>query len=204
MSPLPTDNPLEEETRVRILDAAEARFREFGFNKTTMAEIATDVGMSAANLYRYFENKQDIAAACARRCMGACTESLRQVVRQLNVSAARRLQDFIQAMLQHSWENSHQQPRINELVSAVTSQRPEIVHENIRDQIALLTEIVAAGNASGEFAVDDVVHTARAVYASLTLFEVPLFMSLYPRAEFEAMARCRGAVAERTARPLKC
>ena len=44
-----------------ILDAAEARLLHFGYNKTTMAEIAEDAGMSAANLYRYFKNKQEIA-----------------------------------------------------------------------------------------------------------------------------------------------
>ena len=54
--------------RTDILDAAEQRLRTYGYGKTTMAEIATDVGMSAANLYRYFENKLDIGAALAQRC----------------------------------------------------------------------------------------------------------------------------------------
>jgi len=49
-----------EETRQLILDAAFERFGHYGYNKTTMVEIAQDVGMSAANLYRYFENKQEI------------------------------------------------------------------------------------------------------------------------------------------------
>jgi len=35
-----------------MLDVAEARFRTYGLNKATMAEIAQDIGMSAANLYR--------------------------------------------------------------------------------------------------------------------------------------------------------
>ena len=47
-----------------------------------MAEIAEDVDMSAANLYRYFEDKQDIAAACAGRCMGGRAELLREVVKR--------------------------------------------------------------------------------------------------------------------------
>lgn len=35
-----------------ILKAAVNRFREYGYNKTTMAEIAKDIGMSTANIYR--------------------------------------------------------------------------------------------------------------------------------------------------------
>ena len=51
-----------ELVREAILDAAQARLLRFGYHKTTMSEIADDAGMSAANLYRYFRNKQDIVA----------------------------------------------------------------------------------------------------------------------------------------------
>ena len=44
-----------------ILDKAFLRFGRFGFGKTTMAEIAKDCDMSAGNLYRYFDNKKEIA-----------------------------------------------------------------------------------------------------------------------------------------------
>ena len=49
---------MTEEISTQILDAAEARFRTYGFGKTTMAEIASDIDMSTANLYRYFENNE--------------------------------------------------------------------------------------------------------------------------------------------------
>lgn len=53
-----------EEVQKEILIAAESRFRTFGYNKTTMAEIAQDCKMSTSNLYRFFENKQDIGEGC--------------------------------------------------------------------------------------------------------------------------------------------
>jgi len=57
-----------DKVRLRILEAAAQRFTQFGYNKTTMAEVAQDCGMSAANLYRYFENKLDIGANLACNC----------------------------------------------------------------------------------------------------------------------------------------
>ena len=42
-----------------ILKAAVNRFSEYGYNKTTMVEIAKDAGMSAANIYRYYKNKEE-------------------------------------------------------------------------------------------------------------------------------------------------
>ncbi len=172
----------------RILDAAMERFQRYGYTKTTMVEIATDTRMSAANLYRYFRNKQDIAAACASRCLDEQAELMRKVVRQPARSARQRLRALVQGMLRHTWENTHSGSKINELVSLIASQRQEVVAAKIQTQTSLIAEIIAAGNESGEFAVRDVIATARAVYASLTLFDVPLFMGLYPYEEFEALA----------------
>ena len=39
------------------MNAAWERFVQYGFVKTTMAEIARDCGMSAANLYMFQSNK---------------------------------------------------------------------------------------------------------------------------------------------------
>ena len=43
-----------------ILAAAVNRFSNYGYNKTTMAEIAEDAGMSAANIYRYYKIKKKL------------------------------------------------------------------------------------------------------------------------------------------------
>ncbi len=178
-----------ESIREGILDAAEARFRVYGLNKTTMAEIAGDIGMSAANLYRYFRNKQDIAAACAQRCIATQVDLLRAVVRAPGLSAAEKLERCTLEMLRFTWETAHDQPRINELVNHVILEHGHIVHDKVRESCALLAEILAQGNESGEFAVDDVVKTAETVYAALKLFHVPIFMSLYSHEELQRQAR---------------
>ena len=166
MNPL---NPISESEAIRrqILEAAEARFRIYGCRKTTMAEIAEDAGMSAANLYRYFEDKQDIAAACAKRCMGERMELLRGVIRQPGQSASERLENFVLTMLRYTHELAHNQKKINELVEMVASERPQTVHEKNRAEQALIAEILAQGNTSSEFDVQDVIGTAWTVHATL-------------------------------------
>jgi len=44
----------------RILDAAEAQFREFGYEETKIDNIASAAGVSAGTVYNYFENKSDL------------------------------------------------------------------------------------------------------------------------------------------------
>ena len=51
-----------DDTRVRIMDAAEALFRRLGFGKTAVADIAADLRMSPANVYRFFSVQE-----CHRR-----------------------------------------------------------------------------------------------------------------------------------------
>lgn len=177
-----------EPHRQRILDAAEARFRIFGFNKSTMAEIAEDVDMSAANLYRYFDNKQDLAAACAQRCMGERLKVLRSAVRAPGTSAAGRLRSLVSTMLDHTHQRAREDKRINELVELVARERREIIDAKIQSECALIAEILSHGNEQGEFQVEDVIQTARAVHCALTLFDVPIFMPLYTREAFGQMA----------------
>ena len=57
--------------REAILNAAAERILHYGYNKTTMSEIAADCGMSPGNIYRFFEAKIDIGEEMARKHFAA-------------------------------------------------------------------------------------------------------------------------------------
>ncbi len=177
-----------EELRDRIIDAAENRFLTYGFGKTTMAEIAKDAHMSAANLYRYFQNKHDIAGCCAERCMDDRNEKLRIAVRQAHLSAAEKLLVFATEAFKFNLDMHKDRPKINELVDLISSQQQGLVKAKIAAQVSLIAEILSLGVESGEFEIDDVIATAGTVYISLIVFDVPTFLSLYSKEEFETMA----------------
>ena len=181
--------PETDATRDQILDAAEIRFRQYGYGKTTMSEIAKDVAMSAANIYRYFENKQDLGAACCGRWNEERLEVLRQTVRGPGRTASQRLEEFVVANLHVTHKQASEQPRVYEMVENITRERPELVHDKIDAVRALLAELIAYGNTTGEFDVEDVQSAAAYVHASLVVFEVPIFAHLYPLDYFEEAAR---------------
>ena len=178
-----------DKQRQDILDAANDRFLKYGLGKTTMAEIAEDVSMSAANLYRYFKNKQDIASACADRCMCSRNERLREATRSNHLNAAQRLETFALEGYRYMAEMLQDSPKINELVDHVSSNNPEIIHQKIKVQVALIAEILAYGNETGEFEIDDIVSKAETIYATLLLFDVPIFLPLFTPEEFEQKAK---------------
>ena len=74
-------NLAKENKREAILNAAFTTFKNYGYRKTSMHDIATALGISRASLYSYFENKDDIFRCVlisvtesglveAKRCLG--------------------------------------------------------------------------------------------------------------------------------------
>ena len=57
---------IESDTRERILEVAERLFRLIGYQKTTVGDIAKELRMSPANVYRFFESKKAIHMAVAQ------------------------------------------------------------------------------------------------------------------------------------------
>jgi len=118
-----------EETRIRILTAASERFTQFGYNKTTMAEIAEDCDMSAANLYRFFKNKLDIGANLACSCLDTEVLETKDIVQQAQRPAAERLNDVVMQILTYTHGQWADNPRMNEMVNAICDARMDIVDE---------------------------------------------------------------------------
>jgi AcrR family transcriptional regulator len=50
----------DEEIRMNILAGADELFRKYGFNKTTMADIAKISGRGKSTLYHYYKSKEEI------------------------------------------------------------------------------------------------------------------------------------------------
>src|SRR6187551_1567556 len=63
-----------EARRQSILVAATKVFSQKGIAAATMAEIASEAGISPGAIYRYFENKEQLA----RGCMNESAESIKQ------------------------------------------------------------------------------------------------------------------------------
>jgi AcrR family transcriptional regulator len=166
------------EIQTGILDAAVGRFQHFGIRKTTMAEIAADVDMSTANLYRYFRNKEDIAVACTRRCLDERSRRLRAVV-ESSQPADKKLQAFFSEILQYTYEQVSSNPRINELVNIIAEKYRNVVLDKNKVERDLIKRILEQGIHEGIFSFDDIDRATIAVHTSMHLFQLPLSMTVH-------------------------
>ena len=67
----PVRGPADHTVREQIVEAAGEHFRHYGYEKTTVSDLAKAIGFSKAYIYKFFDSKQAIGEAiCARTLRG--------------------------------------------------------------------------------------------------------------------------------------
>jgi AcrR family transcriptional regulator len=163
---------IEPDTRERILVVAERLFREIGYQKTTVADIAKLLRMSPANVYRFFESKKSIHEAVARALMGE-VETAAQKIAGGRGSAAARLRELVLTVHRMNSERYVGDAKLHEMVEIAMQENWDVclAHmERITETIGL---VVAEGAASGEFHAPDVSLSAQCTCTAMMRFFHP-------------------------------
>src|SRR5262250_3809380 len=129
-----------DDNRERIMATAGALFRRLGFAKTAVADIAAELHMSPANVYRFFDSKNAIVEAICRRCLSEVEEKAWAVARS-KASAAERLERLILEILAYHKENLVTEQRVNELVVAAIEDDWETIRAH-KDLMRHVTESI--------------------------------------------------------------
>lgn len=172
-SPVPdlASQPVETSgTRCVILEVAERLFREIGYRKTTVADIAKSLRMSPANVYRFFESKKAINEAVAERLMAEMEAELRVIAARPAAPAADRLAEFVRALNRFSTDRFTTERRMHEMVEVAMTESWQVVHGHIARVDDMLCRLVAEGARSGEFQVEEPMVAARCVHAAIVRF----------------------------------
>src|ERR1700712_1955232 len=111
-----TSEIIETDTRERILVVAERLFRQIGYQKTTVADIAKELRMSPANVYRFFDSKKSIHEGVARGLM-AEVEVEAQRTRPTQGAAATRLRELMKTVHRMNSERYVGDSKMHEMVA---------------------------------------------------------------------------------------
>jgi AcrR family transcriptional regulator len=153
---------VEPDTRERILVVAERLFRQIGYQKTTVGDIAKELRMSPANVYRFFESKKAIHEGVARTLMGQVEDAAAAIVAKPGPAAA-RLRDLIVTIHRMNSERYVGDSKLHEMVEIAMEESWEVCVAHIMTTTEAIGAVIAQGAASGEFEVDDLALTAQCV-----------------------------------------
>jgi AcrR family transcriptional regulator len=143
-----------EETRHCILMAAWDHFRQLGFRKTTIADIAGTLGMSSANIYRFFPSKDALTEAICRNMLGALTETARSAAAGPG-GASVRLNAMLMSLYRNLRDQMTNQKRVHEVVAVAMEENWPAIDEFLEACAAMAAGLIAEGQAAGEFGPGD-------------------------------------------------
>jgi AcrR family transcriptional regulator len=152
--PVSSAEETRQENVVRILEAAERLFKHYGYAKTTVADIAKDLGMSPANIYRFFGSKAEIHKALANRMLEA-TRTVAAENAKRPVSATERLRDHFLQQHRFTVEMMLHENKVHEMVIVAIEEQWSVIEDHIMQLRAIVAGLVEEGIATGEFRAQD-------------------------------------------------
>jgi AcrR family transcriptional regulator len=163
---------VEPDTRERILVVAERLFRQIGYQKTTVADIAKELRMSPANVYRFFESKKAIHESVARSLMGEVEEVAKAIVAKPG-PATSRLRELLTTIHRMNSERYVGDSKLHEMVEIAMEESWEVCVAHMQTVTESIAGVIAQGVASGEFAASDVPLAAMCTCTAMMRFFHP-------------------------------
>jgi AcrR family transcriptional regulator len=185
----PTRGPAEHSVRDQIVTAARECFAHYGYGKTTVADLAREIGFSKAYIYRFFESKQAIGEAICADCVDGLFDQVLEAVGQ-GQDATDKLRRFAKTATTATVDLLFSDRKLYELAANASSENWEVVRAYTERLQSLLEEILKEGRESGEFErktpLDE---TRRSIFYAFLPFIDPVFLErsldLLPDAQTE-------------------
>lgn len=91
---------IKEDKLLFIKQYALQQFKQYGYGKVTMDEIAKGTGTGKGTLYRYFPSKDDLLLACIQQNISEMEQDIEEAMEK-NIHTVERLQSFFSIVSFH-------------------------------------------------------------------------------------------------------
>jgi AcrR family transcriptional regulator len=168
----------EKDTHKLIVEVAERLFRQIGFQKTTVADIARELHMSPANVYRFFAAKAEINEAVCMDLLNKIEAEAERIAGSRG-TAAQRLRNLIGSVEKTHHKQFMFDRKLHDLIEAAITENWAIMRRHTERMSAILEQIIASGMESGEFPLGDASLAARLVNTACIRFCHPRLIVEY-------------------------
>lgn len=172
----PLRGPADHDVRDQIVAAAEQHFSRYGYEKTTVSDLAKSIGFSKAYIYKFFDSKQAIGEAICSKTLSAIIAAVEEAVAGAPTSTEkfRRLFKALTATAVSLFFNDRKLYDIAASSAAEGWPSARAYAQRIRQ---ILTDVIREGRESGEFErktpLDETVH---AIYLVIQPYANPLLL----------------------------
>lgn len=150
VSPNPARGPVDHEVRDQIVAAATEHFRLYGYEKTTVSDLAKAIGFSKAYIYKFFESKQAIGEQICANCLHEIETDIRTAI-----DAADRPSEKLRRLFKTAAESSlrlfFENRKLHDIAAAAAAGQWEAARSFEGRIQAMLQEILRQGRETEEF-----------------------------------------------------
>lgn len=186
--------PADHEVRDQIVAAATEHFSRYGYEKTTVSDLAKAIGFSKAYIYKFFESKQAIGEMICSNCLRQIEAEVRAAVDEAD-RPPEKLRRMFKAIVAASLRLFFQDRKLYEIAASAATERWQAAlayEECIRK---LLQDILQEGRQTGDFErktpLDE---TVMAIYLVMRPYLNPLLLQHSFDYTDEAPAQLSGLV----------
>lgn len=171
-----TRGPADHEVRDQIIVAATGHFRLYGYEKTTVSDLAKAIGFSKAYIYKFFESKQAIGELICANCLREIESDVRTAidgVKHPPEKFRRMLKTIVESSLRLFFEDR----KLYDIAASAATENWESVRAYEERIKMLLQDVLRQGRETGEFErktpLDE---TAAAIYLVIRPYLNPLIL----------------------------
>lgn len=163
-------------TREDILATTERVLRRFGPRKTTVVDVAHELGVSHAAVYRHFPSKAALRAAAVRGWLDRPHKELLEIAESTRLPPRERLRAWLLSLFRTRRAQADDEPELFAAFYELAVEQGEAVREHVADLRRQIATILREGQADGSFAQldhDATEATASTVLDLMTRFQHP-------------------------------
>jgi AcrR family transcriptional regulator len=173
----------KDQTKEKILSVAAKMFGKYGFQKTTMDEIARTAHKAKGSVYYYFKSKEDLFLAVITQEINVLKSGLTRIIVD-NQDATGMIKSYMlnRMVLMKDAINYHESLKgdFNNDFGFLTESREDFA----RFEIDLMQAILDRGLRENTFQIKDTRATAQVIILAMKAIEIP-FYHQHRIAEFE-------------------
>lgn len=162
--------PLDQQT---ILAATEKVLRRHGPAKATVSDVARELGVSNASVYRYFPSKAALREAVARRWLTSSHGDLAKIADDRDTEAPPRLRQWLATLFDAVRRQAADDPELFATFLILVRYESRVADDHVNELLGQLERIVTDGIEEGSFIPVDARATARAIFHAVTRFHHP-------------------------------
>lgn len=166
--------PLDHSVREQIVEAAFEHFGHYGYEKTTVADLAKYIGFSKAYVYKFFDSKQAIGEVICANRLSLIMEAVHSAIADAP-SASEKLRRLFGALTEAGSELFFHDRKLYDIAAVAARDRWPATEKYTEHLMKLIEGILLEGRKNGEFErktpLDEATH---AVYLVMCPFVNPV------------------------------